>query len=199
MNFTFDEASHSYRLAGVTLPSVTQILEYSGLSPQFPVGPYRVRGRNVHTATQAWDEGNEILRLGAEIAPYLESYKLAIADWDFEWTGIEVRGYHETLCYAGTVDRVGIRRSSGRPCVVDIKSGDTKEEETGLQTAGYVMLIQNCHDIDNLLPPVHQKYVERYRIRVYADGRKGHVVQYKKPGAYEAFEGLVQAYKFRTS
>lgn len=200
MNFSFDEASHIYRLESIRLPSVTEILEYWGITPQFPIGPYRVRGRQVHLATQAWDEGAEIVRLGSEIAPYLESYKLAMADWDFEWSGIEVRGYHQTLAYAGTADRVGIRRGSGKPCLADIKSGDTTEKETGMQTAAYVMMIQNCEEIINFLPVFCKpEQVERYRIRLYKDGRKGDVVQYKKPGAFAAFAGLVQAYKFLTS
>lgn len=194
--FTFDEVLHEYRLNFCRIPSVTEILEWARLTPVFPVGPYRVRGRAVHLATQAWDEGLEIVKLGSQIAPYLESYKLAMADWDFEWSGIEVRGYHETLVYAGTPDRVGIRRKTGRPCVVDIKSGDTSEDETGLQLAGYVMLIQNCTELRNLLPKINPDEVDRYRIRLYKDGRKGDVIQYRKPGACAAFAGLVQAHKF---
>lgn len=195
--FTFDEATHAYHLGGVRIPSVTEILEWARLTPVFPVGPYRVRGRAVHLATQAWDEGLEIVKLGSQIAPYLESYKLVMADWDFEWNGIEIRGYHETLVYAGTPDRVGIRRSTGRPCVVDLKSGDTSEDETGLQLAGYVMLIKNCAELQHLLPKfISADDVDRYRIRLYKDGRKGDVIQYRKPGACAAFAGLVQAHKY---
>lgn len=196
MNFTFEEEPHCYKLGSIVIPSTTEILAYWGITQTYPVGPYRVRGKQVHLATQLWDQGIEIERLGATIAPYLESYKLAMADWDFEWNGIEQRGYHQILTYAGTTDRVGKRRKTGIPCVADIKSGDTSEKELGLQTAAYVMMIQNCPLLQHLLPRCKPEEVERYRIRLYKNGRKGEVKQVNKPGAFAAFTGLVQAYKY---
>jgi hypothetical protein len=41
MQLTFDEATHTYRIGSTVIPSVTQILDYMGLTPNYPAGKAR--------------------------------------------------------------------------------------------------------------------------------------------------------------
>jgi hypothetical protein len=192
VTFTFDQDSHVYRLDGVKLPGVTEILEYHHLTPNFPSGPYRVRGQRVHQACELHDKGVRF-SVGGGIVGYLESYKRALQDSGFQWVGIEERLYHPTLCYAGTQDRRGWRL--GKVCVADLKSGDT-DEETGLQLAGYTLMDLTCPLVpqDEWLKQarrISQYSIERYKIRLFADGSKGKITQYEDPLDIDAWVGYV--------
>lgn len=180
MILEFDEEAHEYKVEGVRLPSVTEILDYHKLIPQYPVGPYRTRGRMVHRATQLLDEGYEIV-VGEKIAGYVESYKLAMKAFRFQWTSCETRLWHPQLFYAGTIDRIGTIR--GLPCIADIKSGETGSE-TELQLAGYEILVRS------------EEPMQRFRIRLFSDGKPGKVTLFTDDFALEAFVGYLNTYKW---
>ena len=184
-----DEEAHEYRLNGAVLPGVTNVLKHHSLIPNFPSGPYKTRGKAIHTATQKWDEGYDV-KPGAKIAGYLESYKKVLMEYRFEWLEIEDRRWHPTLLYAGTIDRYGQLIGPegipvGNKCIADIKSGETGDE-TDLQTAAYAMLID----------PVHFRSLDRYKIRLYEDGSAGKVTRYTNPFAFEAWVGYLNTYKW---
>lgn len=193
MELEFDEEKHIYSVAGVAIPSVTEILKYHKAIP-FPAGPYKTRGRAVHRATQLWDEGNDV-KVGDKVAGYLESYKAVMAEYKFKWEHVERRLWHKKLLYAGTLDREGFT-CSGDHCIADLKSGETGDE-TELQVAGYELLKISWawHDAECGRRSTTSG-IRRFRIRLYEDGKPGKVTEYKNPLAIDAFIGYLSTYKW---
>jgi hypothetical protein len=119
----FDEQSHTYRLDGADLPSVTQAICEAGLVDIRWFTEYsRWRGSAVHLA--CWfDDQNDLDESTVEpsLMGYVEAYRRFRENYQFETKDIEARQYHPVFRYAGTPDRVGIVR--GNPAIVDLKSG----------------------------------------------------------------------------
>ena len=187
INFTFDEESHIYRVNSVPIPSVTQILKDLGLTPDFPPGPYRVRGRQVHKLCEIYDKGLiEQYEFGPGLMGYLDAWKKVCAEQGWVWnqTGIEERLYDPLLIVAGTIDRV---RDGDDPLIVDIKSG-AAGKEAALQTAGYAQM---------RFPLIAGK-VKRCTVEIHADGT------YNAPKFYDdyrditAWMGAVELWKWKT-
>lgn len=184
MNLTFDEEKHEYRLDGVRIPSVTGILQALWITPQYPAGPYRVRGRQVHTATELYDAGTiEQYEIGSTIKPYLQSYIRLLETEFFIWDSIELRAYDPELLVAGTMDRAGLYNGSD-PCIVDLKSGTTGDE-TGLQIAAYTRMrfLRN-----------EWKNVRRFKIELQRDGEPAKLTEYKDPADFEGWVGATKLY-----
>lgn len=144
---TFDEARHTYHLAGRRLPNVTSVTdsllrEYLSV-PADVMERARDRGTAVHLATQLHDEGDlDEDGLPPEIAPYLDAWKRLREETGFEPTAIEERVYSATYSYAGTLDRVGTfaRLKGVRPtavCLLDIKATAALMPAAAPQTAAY--------------------------------------------------------------
>lgn len=139
---TFNPERHEYRIDGVVVPSVTQILTEAGLiDGQFYTEESQLRGRTVHIITALDDQGmlNESL-VPTEYQGYLNAWRLFKADTKCEILSIEERVCNLTLRYAGTTDRR--IRWSGPEHIVDLKTG-AAEWWHKFQTAGYWM----CDDI----------------------------------------------------
>jgi hypothetical protein len=123
----FDEAAHLYTLAGRPVPGVTRVLEATGMIDYSFLGArrdyYLERGRKVHQATHADDEGLLDERAQeAEIMGYVGGWRNFRRDYGFKPNRIEQRVCHRRLGYAGTLDRTGVVRD-GPELIVDIKSG----------------------------------------------------------------------------
>jgi hypothetical protein len=143
----FDEASHTYTVAGVVVPSVTTILRDLSVMSRLPDGMLAeasVRGKLVHKAVELWnqndlDEGS----VHETLAPYLRAWKRFCADHKFECETAETLGYSERWQFAGTFDVLGTwKQLRRRPRVlIDVKSGDP-DPSHGPQTAAYVQIAQ---------------------------------------------------------
>ena len=139
MKLTFEEESHTYKLDGAIVPSVTQILsaerfydpsKYSAGSAQF--------GTDVHAACELWDVYKE--ETGDErIKPYLKAWRGFCEQKAVKFTEIEESHFHETHRYAGTIDRLGTIGENR--VLIDIKSGG-KEPWHPIQTAGYAWMME---------------------------------------------------------
>lgn len=143
---TFDADTHTYRLDGVRLPSVTQILKAEGyIDARWYTEEARERGQYVHTLTKVADEGdlNNPDAVEGWAWPYLEAWQKFLADTRCNFIWIEWRVVQPTFGFAGTVDRV--LHWDGRDWVIDIKAG-AKAAWCALQTAGYAI----CRDPHNL-------------------------------------------------
>ena len=121
----FDEATHTYNIDGVEVPSVTTVcrfLSYDQKSDKPWLAQVAAeRGSRVHEACAMLDYGEEPEE-DPEIAGYLTAYRRFLKDYRPEWEGIEyITGDVETGL-AGTVDRFGTLYD-GIPCIVDIKTG----------------------------------------------------------------------------
>lgn len=142
----FDAPTHTYRLNGRRVPSVTQITGTIAPLVGIPREVLEAKadlGTAVHLATEYhdqddldWDGLPDIVR------PYLEAYARFRAETGFIPTRIEARVSNPTFAYAGTLDRIGtFARLKGvrttAPCLVDLKATYRIAPIYGVQTALY--------------------------------------------------------------
>lgn len=177
---TFDEPSHTYRWNGVVVPSVTQILR--PLMDLDAVDPDVLRrasafGTAVHLACElddlgALDEG----ALDPALLPYLEGWRQFSKDYGCRWDGIELRVFHKTMRYAGTLDRRGT--VGGHNAYVDIKSGTSLYHSVGPQLAAYAAA-------DCGIPGARR----RYAVRLYPHGYE--LKEYTSPSDWPVFASLI--------
>jgi len=143
---TFDEARHEYRWDGKVVPSVTQCLEHLHSFAGVPfdvLEAAKERGTYVHKMCELFDlgdldeEANALVDGGAYVG-YLAAWKKFVADYEPNWAGIERKGFHRLLAYAGTEDRDGTlaKKLPGR-WGIDIKTSQQAHRVWGLQTAAY--------------------------------------------------------------
>jgi hypothetical protein len=136
-DLTFEPESHTYRMAGRVVPSVTQVL--SILSDFSMVDPAVLeaaadRGTKVHAAIDLDNRGElEEEALDPELAPYVTQWRRFLAESGFTVTASELRLYHKSLHYAGTCDTLIGHRSSW---VLDVKTGAVPRY-VGAQLAAY--------------------------------------------------------------
>lgn len=143
---TFDEATHTYSIDGVAVPSVTEICsiltadkygEGSGA-----VEGARARGTAVHELCEAYDYGT-LDEVPGELAGYVQAWAEFCRDYQPTWLYIEHPVWSRKYGIAGTCDRVGI--INGTTCIVDIKTTSSMDRQSKLallaQLYGYHMLL----------------------------------------------------------
>lgn len=181
-SLVFDDDKHEYLLDGVRLPHVTGILGQMGLTPRYPVGSYRIRGRRVHEACCLFDAGElDQYEIGADLVPYVERYKSLVLDLKPEYDLTEKALYHPIYCYAGTLDRAG--RIFGDRFILDLKSGGTGPE-TGLQLAAYTLMLH----------PNDYKTVRRYKLDLSQSN--GKLERYDDDEDFEAWLGILSHWRW---
>lgn len=191
---TFDEETHTYRLDGRVIPSVTQILKSAGvIDDSFYNEEGRVRGTAVHLATQYLDEGDlEWESLDPEIIPYVKAYQKFKEESGFIPELIEKKVFKRAdssrasvIDYAGTLDRAGKFSPDFMPqsrqdffssdyCLIDLKTG-AAPQWAGAQLAGYAI---------TLLPQM----VRRFVLLLKKNG-KYKLQEFKNPDDYSVFYG----------
>lgn len=138
---TFNDELHEYRLGGVVVPSVTQVLgklhDFS-MVPRDVLEAACVRGTIVHRLCEYHDLNDLDPSSIGEWWPYLDAWINFIADYGAEWHGIEQRGYSRRHGFAGTMDRRGVfaKKAPGR-WIVDVKTSVQPHRVWGMQTAAY--------------------------------------------------------------
>lgn len=167
----FDEATHTYLVDGVEVPSVTEILaplhRSYGKINQSVLDYAANRGRATHEALELIDYGAE-----PEISPEIIGYIRAYEEWSQiyrpNWVGIEQIVYSEDEGYAGTLDRIGTLNGT-EFAVVDIKTSQpTKEALVSVccQTFAYAMAYtEQKGKADKYVANIH-----RYGLFLKADG-----------------------------
>jgi hypothetical protein len=136
---TFDEATHTYRLLGGVVPSVTQILRplanFAGI-PEEVLNAKRDLGRRVHLACQFDDEQDlDEYSVEADVRPYLDGWRRFLSESGAEVLHNEQRVADPLLMYAGTLDNVLLL--NGAKWLVDKKTSFSLPRATGPQTAAY--------------------------------------------------------------
>jgi hypothetical protein len=126
----FDAATHTYRLDGELVPSVTTVLKSVGLVeyshiPQDVLQAAAHRGTAVHTALEYLDRGElDWTSLDPTIKPYVVAYERFLEDSSFIPAHIEYRVFNGLHRYAGTLDRTGYLGNFGNSLtVLDFKTG----------------------------------------------------------------------------
>ncbi len=186
---TFDAKTHTYKLDGVVVPSVTQILGLANLY-EFIDKKLLKRaadfGTAVHKATELYDEGrlNES-NLDVALVPYLNGWKKFLNDTKFHVDLAEklVYSHHG---YAGTFDRMGVLDSKNT--LLDIKTSTVVPKTTALQLAAYQGAWEEMggNPVDQLM--CVQLKPDSYSIKVY-----------NNPKDYFTFLTFLSVYKWSQS
>lgn len=137
----FDPVTHTYKIDGRILPSVTQVLESVGISDFSMVSPDVLRdaqqlGTDVHRLLELYDKGTiDYDTVSDYIAPYLPPWVDFLETTGAKIIEIEKKVYCERYQYVGTLDR--ILEINGKLSVLDIKTGGNQLSHS-IQTAAYL-------------------------------------------------------------
>lgn len=161
---TFDEQNHIYRVQGVAIPSVTQILVAEGFIDTSWFTEYgRDRGKYAHEAIKLYEQGSlDEESLDPVLRPYLDAWKQFKTDTGYVSEVVEEPLYSPVYQYAGTPDNIGLL--NGEPTVLDIKTGAISPW-VALQLSAYETLKKMCLDrvALRLMPD------GKYRLRHFKD------------------------------
>ena len=159
----FDSATHTYRLGGVHVPSVTQILERLGFyDATWYTEHSRLRGVLVHRAIELRIAGDLPEDHGVtEAEPYLNAWERFCQESIFTPICSELRLASPCHRYAGTIDVLGVfhRHGRGVPALLDLKTGQ-RQHWWPIQLAGYQILA-----LENGMGARH-----RYNLQLSGDG-----------------------------
>lgn len=137
---TLEEATHTYRLRGEVVPSVTQILRPLSNFDGIPLHVLEAKadlGRRVHYACQLDDENDlDEDSVEAEVEPYLEAWRLFLRESGAVVQLNEQQVAEPTYRFAGTLDNVVALQ--GHRWVVDKKTCFSVPAAAGPQTAAYL-------------------------------------------------------------
>lgn len=119
----YNDATHTYTVHGLVVPSVTRILREMGMYKgiDFMSEEAKNRGTAVHEACELADSGFEVTN--TELNCYINAYMAFKNTAKFKTMLSEYKVYHEIYGYAGRADKVG--RFDGNPeaAIIDIKTG----------------------------------------------------------------------------
>lgn len=160
---TFEEASHTYRLDGFIIPSVTTLMKplseayYGGIDSKL-LERAADRGSAVHSAIDTYSRYG-IIDLEPDLEGYFEAFRSWVKDFDVKPYATETRTYNRALLYAGTVDMSCSER--GVDTMVDFKTTASYSPMLcGVQLEAYCRA-QESHGI---------KYQNRVIIQLKKDG-----------------------------
>lgn len=176
---------HEYRLGGVLVPSVTQVLRATGVSVDFEglretsdrlrdaIDLKRDLGVACHADAHAYDDDDlDWSTVDPRVEPYLRAWAVFRANTSLAPCARERRLYHPVHRYAGTLDGI-FRLPSGRQVLVDMKLGDPESAASHLQTAAY----EAAYLVEHPDAEIHERWAvqlcpERqvpYRVTNYTD------------------------------
>lgn len=194
-DLTFDEATHTYRLGGVVVPSVTQLLDpirpdFAGIPPAVLEAKRRL-GQEVHFACQLDDEDDlDEDSVPEAVEPYLQAWRKFRADTGAEVLANERKLAHAGLRYAGTLDRL-VRVRAGGVYLIDLKTSVSMTPTFGVQLAGYQLLLETDDDFAGVK-------LERKGLQLKNDGTYK-LVPYNNPNDVAAFRALLSIHHWKES
>src|SRR4029450_12219741 len=198
----FEPETHTYRVDGRTVPSVTQLLDDAGLTVDYAAIPRsvlqhaRLRGRHVDACCDLLDEDAlDWSSVHPEAVPYVEAWPRFCADEGYEPACGQVPLYHPRYGYAGTADSIGTL--NGHWVVVERKATTKMAATYGLQTAGYARPGLWAAPVGGgRLAPVAWPAPARLGVQLKRDGSYL-VVPYDDAEDLAAFLGVVALYRWR--
>lgn len=194
----FDEATHTYTLAGRVIPSVTQILkqvvDFSMVAPDILERKCAI-GSALHMAI-ALDHADDLDydSLDASVLPYFEAWRKFVADMG---RGLVVHAAEmpiasATYQYGVTPDIWG--SVNGRRAVIELKSTAAIHPSVGLQTAAQEMAITEC----DAWPGGTGQAVDRYALQLQPSGQY-RIHHFKNRGDFAVFIALRSVWGWRAS
>jgi hypothetical protein len=198
----FEPATHVYRIDGAPVPTVTQLLDDAGLTPDYSVvAPAvlqhaRARGIHVDACCDLLDEDAlDWASVHPEALPYVEAWARFCATEGYQPACGQVPLYHPTHGYAGTADSIGTL--NGAWAVVERKATTRMAATYALQTAGYAQPgLWAAPPGGGRLAPVAWGTPARVGVQLKRDGTYL-VVPYDDAEDLAAFLGVVALYRWR--
>lgn len=152
--FTYNDELHEYKLNGLKIPSVTQVIEdvfpMSEFIPKELLKQKADLGKKIHSTTELYDKGTlDEKSLHSILQNYLNQWIKFRKDYNVQFNlellseNIELMAYHSVYKFAGRIDRTCL--VSKEKSIIDIKSG-TEQKTHQLQTAAYSMLVNQLLD-----------------------------------------------------
>lgn len=190
-DLVFDEAAHVYRLGGVVVPSVTQLLEpikpdFAGIPPSV-LEAKRELGTAVHLACELDDDDDlDEDSVPEAVAPYLAAWRAFKSDTGAEVLMNEQKLAHRSLRYAGTLDRL-VRVRSGDVYLVDLKTAISMSASFGPQLCGYQLLLDES---------IYDLKLARKGLQLRKDGTY-RLVPYNNPNDMAAFRACLSLYHWK--
>lgn len=186
---TFDEATHTYRVGGRVVPSVTQLLDklhdFSGIPVEI-LDAAKERGTYVHRMCEMLDlDELDVPLVPEHYQGYLKAWQDFTAEYGPVWEGIEYQSHSRLFGYAGTMDRKGTlprKFPASLRWVVDIKSSADSHPVWGMQTAAYRQILAE-EDAGYAL-------ARRATVQLRADGRFKFLT-WDEPTDWPAFQSLI--------
>ena len=200
---SFTAAGHEYRVDGTLVPSVTQLLDDAGLTPDYSVVPVavlehaRTRGIHIDQCCDLLDADDLDWRsVHPEAAPYVEAW-LRFREYEgFTPLAAQVPLYHPAYGYAGTADCLGVL-PGGRPVIVERKATAKMSPTYALQTAGYAVDgMYYAPPGGGVLAPVPWERPARVGVHLKRNGSYD-LVPYEDPEDLSAFLGVVALGRWR--
>ncbi len=137
---TFEEEWHSYKVNGITIPSVSKIMRplssqaYKDIDREV-LDRAASRGTAVHFAIELYSDTG-YAEIDEEYKPYFEAYLQWERDYRPQIIATEYRVYHPALWYAGTLDKIAVIKESNT--LVDIKTTAVLSEwQVSVQLSAY--------------------------------------------------------------
>ena len=153
----FDAETHTYRLDGRVLPSVTQILKGAGLiDATWYTDESRTRGSYVHAAIEMGDD-LDLDTLDPVLVPYVQAWQTFLTQTGACGFVKEQRIVDQTVGYAGTFDALLVLPGQRGTTLIDVKTGACPSWAP-LQLAAYARAVVLGLDDDNL--PLHRAVLE---------------------------------------
>jgi hypothetical protein len=197
----FDPTTHIYRVDGVQMPSVTQLLDDAGLTPDYSVVAPRVReharqrGIHVDACCDLLDQDDlDWSSVHPEAVPYIEAWARFCADEGYEPVAGQVPLYHPRYGYAGTADSIGTLNRQW--VVVERKATQKMAATYALQLAGYSQAPYAAPTGGGPLRPVPWGTPARLGVQLKRDGTYA-VVLYEDAEDLATFLGVVALYRWR--
>lgn len=164
-DFQFIEDTHTYRLDGQVIPSVTEVLYAEGFIDKTWYTDYgRDRGRIVHKVCHFHDVG--ILdedSVDPVIVPRWEAYKKFLKETGFKVIMSEKPVYSLKYKFGAIPDKFGLL--FGKHADIDLKTG-TLEPWIALQTAAQVIALREYGNYGDADPGV----INRFGLQLRDDG-----------------------------
>jgi hypothetical protein len=138
----FIPESHTYLVDGIIRPSVSQILQTTGISDISGIPPEvlekaRMFGSSVHKFCELSDKGElEQYEVQPEVMPCLMAWETFKSENKVEIVEVE-KAYYCALGYCGTIDRLA--KVDGKLTVIDIKTSSTVQKSAAIQLAAYAL------------------------------------------------------------
>lgn len=187
----FDEASHTYTLDGVVLPSVTQALQvlpngYHMVDPDVLERAAEM-GRAVHDLIARELSGTlDEDETAFELLPYLDMWRHFRGTSGFDPILSEQMVHSARYGYAGTLDLFG--RLNGRHALIDAKRTAAVPRSTGPQTAGYDGALRE------MFPEFANLKIDRFALHLTPT--RWQLVPLKDPGDMRVFLSALTIHKW---